>query len=122
MSKSRKTEVSKKKAKTTTKKTVAKTVKKKEEVKVEEVEEVKEEPFKITQHFLVPKHEVLSEEEKQQVLSRYGVQLYQLPFISVNDPIVRELGAKPGDIIKITRDSETAGKAIYYRVVTKEVL
>lgn len=121
MSKTRKSGVSKKKT-AVAKKTTAKAVKKKAAVKVEEVEEVKEEPFNILQHFLVPKHEILSEEEKQQVLERYGVQPYQLPFISVNDPVVKELGAKPGDIIKITRSSETAGKAIYYRIVTKEVL
>jgi len=102
--------------------------KKKEEVAAEEEKQVEEareeaaEPFDITQHFLVPKHEILSEEEKNELLKRYGIQLYQLPYIAATDPIVKKLGAKIGDIIKITRESETAGRSVYYRVVVREVL
>jgi len=76
--------------------------------------------FSVLQHRLVPKHEVLSKEEAEQLLARLGVPPQQLPYILINDPVVKELGAKVGDIIKITRESETAGKAVYYRVVVKE--
>ena len=71
----------------------------------------------ILEHELVPKHRVLSPEEAEEVLKKYCATPQQLPKILASDPVVRELGAKPGDIIEIVRESETAGKAIYYRVV-----
>lgn len=74
----------------------------------------------ILEHELVPQHRILSPEEKREVLSRYGVQPQQLPYILVTDPVVKELGAKPGDIIEIKRKSPTAGEALYYRLVVTE--
>ena len=72
---------------------------------------------KILQHELVPEHRVLSIEEAAEVLKVLGVKPSQLPRISINDPIVRLLGAKPGDIIEIRRRSPTAGESIAYRIV-----
>jgi len=71
----------------------------------------------ILEHELVPQHRILSPEEAKEVLARYGVQPQQLPYILASDPVVRELGAKPGDIIEIKRKSPTAGEAVYYRLV-----
>ncbi|MBC7091122.1 MAG: DNA-directed RNA polymerase subunit H [Nitrososphaeria archaeon] len=73
--------------------------------------------FSIMDHILVPKHEILSPEEAKIVLETYRVKPHQLPYILSSDPVVKELGAKPGDIIKITRKSEVAGVAYYYRYV-----
>lgn len=73
----------------------------------------------ITRHTLVPKHELLSEKEKEELLKKYGVTLKQLPRILLSDPAIRHLNAKVGDVIKITRKSPTAGTSIYYRVVKK---
>ena len=72
---------------------------------------------KILQHELVPEHRVLSLEEAAELLRRLGVRPEQLPQISINDPVVRLLGAKPGDIIEIKRKSPTAGESRYYRIV-----
>ncbi len=72
---------------------------------------------KILEHELVPKHELLTLEEAIEVLRRLGVEPHQLPAISINDPVAQLLGAKPGDIIRITRKSPTAGEAVYYRIV-----
>jgi DNA-directed RNA polymerase subunit H len=73
--------------------------------------------FDVRKHKLVPKHEVLPPERARQVLERYRVTPHQLPLIKASDPAAKAIGAKPGDILKITRDSPTAGKAIIYRYV-----
>lgn len=78
---------------------------------------IKEVMINITEHELVPKHEVLNEQEKADLLERYKVEPSQLPRIHKTDPVVRYLGVGEGTILKITRKSETAGKYVTYRVV-----
>ncbi|MCX8153207.1 MAG: DNA-directed RNA polymerase subunit H [Candidatus Bathyarchaeota archaeon] len=75
--------------------------------------------FDIFEHDLVPKHEILSEKEREQLLSQYKVEPYQMPQIKATDPAVKVIGAKPGDILKITRKSPTAGEYISYRYVVE---
>ncbi len=70
----------------------------------------------IQSHFLVPPHEILDETSARDLLMKYGVDRSKLPKIHKTDPALPE-GAKPGDIIKITRQSPTAGVTTYYRVV-----
>lgn len=77
--------------------------------------------FSVLSHVLVPKHEVLSEEEAKKVLEEYGVSPNQLPYMLVSDPVAKAIGAKEGDIVKIIRSSETAGTSVYYRYVVREV-
>jgi DNA-directed RNA polymerase subunit H (RpoH/RPB5) len=73
--------------------------------------------FNIFKHKLVPKHEVLPPEKARDLLEKYHIKPYQLPRIKASDVAVIVIGAKPGDIIKITRKSPTAGKHITYRFV-----
>ncbi len=73
----------------------------------------------IKKHELVAKHEILKEEEKEMVLQKYGITLKQLPRILVTDPQIKVLEGKIGDVVKITRMSQSAGEAVYYRVVVK---
>jgi len=75
--------------------------------------------FDIFEHALVPLHEILSENEKTQLLARYKVKPYQIPQIKSGDPAVKAIGAQPGDILKITRKSSTAGEHITYRYVVE---
>lgn len=74
-------------------------------------------PFNIFDHELVPKHEILTPEEANELLEKYGIEAHQLPRIKSSDVVMIGLGAKPGDIIKIMRDSPTAGKHMAYRLV-----
>ena len=71
----------------------------------------------ILQHKLVPEHTILSEEEAQKVLDDLNVRLDQIPKILPTDPVVKAIDAKVGDILKLTRKSETAGIFVAYRVV-----
>ena len=75
--------------------------------------------FNIFDHKLVPKHEILSLEEREKLLSEYRVQPYQFPRVKASDPAVKAIGAKPGDIVRIIRDSPTAGKYTAYRYVVE---
>lgn len=73
----------------------------------------------ITKHELVPKHIILNETERNELLKKYGIALRQLPRISASDPVIKLLNGKPSDIVKIIRKSSVAGESIYYRVVVK---
>lgn len=79
------------------------------------------EETKVTDHKLVPKHEILQEDEKKQILSKFNATEEQFPFLFSTDPVVREIGAKPGDMIRISRVSDTAGEAFYFRYVVEAV-
>jgi DNA-directed RNA polymerase subunit H len=75
--------------------------------------------FDIFEHALVPFHEILTEKEKNQLLAQFKVKPYQMPQVKSGDPAVKAIGAKPGDILKITRKSVTAGEHITYRYVVE---
>jgi len=74
----------------------------------------------IKKHILVPKHEKVTADEKQAVFQKYNVTVKEMPKISRKDPAVRDLGAKQGDLIRITRESPTAGTITFYRVISDE--
>ncbi|MFC1454832.1 DNA-directed RNA polymerase subunit H [Candidatus Undinarchaeota archaeon] len=74
-------------------------------------------PFDISNHRIVPKHELLTPEQEAEVLKQYNCTKDQLPRIKYTDSGAKSVQARPGNIIKIIRDSKTAGIAIYYRVV-----
>jgi len=73
--------------------------------------------FNIFKHKLVPKHEILSAEKTKELLEKYRVKPYQLPRIKASDIAVIAIGAEAGDILKITRESLTAGNYVSYRYV-----
>lgn len=73
----------------------------------------------VLSHQLVPEMKVLSEHEKTQVLNKYRTDLSQLPVMLKNDPEALSLNAKPGDLVRITRNDKT-GKYYAYRVIVAE--
>lgn len=79
-----------------------------------------EKEINILKHELVPEHIILREEEKKELRERLKIKTGQLPKILSNDPVVKSIGAKEGDVLKIIRKSATAGIAIYYRLVVKK--
>lgn len=68
--------------------------------------------FNITKHQLVPRHVVLTKEEKNKLLKTLQCKLHQLPKILKTDPISKYFNALVGQVFKIYRKNE-----IYYRVV-----
>ncbi len=84
------------------------------------VRDMEKKKFNILDHELVPEHIVLSKEEAEEVLKKFNVKPEQLPKILTTDPVVKAIGAKKGDIIKVIRRSKTALKSVVYRLVVEE--
>lgn len=73
--------------------------------------------FNILNHTLVPKHTVLSEEEKIVFLEKYNItNKKMIPTISYFSPVSIVLGIRPDDICKIERFSKTAINSDFYRI------
>lgn len=73
--------------------------------------------FNITKHMLVPKHEVIRDKVAiDAILESFKLKSRtQLPIILKTDPIARYYGMKSGDLVKVTRNSPTAGEHVIYR-------
>jgi len=70
----------------------------------------------VLKHHLVPKMEIMKEEDKQELLEKYKIDDGMLPKILSDDAAVSALGAKVGDVLRIRRKDET-GDYDYYRLV-----
>ena len=70
-------------------------------------------------HYLVPEHVLIRNEKTKELLAELGLKKSALPKISRLDPAVKPLKAEEGDVVKIIRDSYTAGQSIYFRRVIK---
>jgi DNA-directed RNA polymerase subunit H (RpoH/RPB5) len=69
-------------------------------------------------HVLVPKHEIVPDDEHAELLKTYHMKSKtNLPIIRFHEDIIaRLLGLIPGSIVKITRPSPSAGIYTVYRV------
>ena len=74
--------------------------------------------FNITKNYLVPKHVLLSEKEKQEVYKKYNTNSNDVfQKIRKNDPVAQYYAMKKDDMCKIIRSSPSSGICVSYRVV-----
>lgn len=73
----------------------------------------------VTEHDLVPLHEVLTKEETNLVLESYRARKRDMPLIRTNEDVARYYNMKPGDITRIYRPSPNTCESIAYRLVIK---
>jgi DNA-directed RNA polymerase subunit H len=73
----------------------------------------------IVEHMLVPKHEVLTKEEGDNVLESYRSRKRDMPLIRTNEDIAKYYNMKPGEITRIYRPSPLTCESIAYRLVIK---
>jgi DNA-directed RNA polymerase subunit H (RpoH/RPB5) len=73
--------------------------------------------FDVFEHNLIPIHEIVDKKGREELAEKYHAETYQFPWIKSTDPVSIIIGAKPGDVIRITQKSETAGKYDTYRYV-----
>ncbi len=73
--------------------------------------------FDIKEHSLVPEHVLIKKEKVKELLLELGLTKKALPKIAKNDAAIKQLKAEEGDVVKIIRESITAGKSTYYRKV-----
>ncbi|KAK4404794.1 DNA-directed RNA polymerase V subunitA [Sesamum angolense] len=60
----------------------------------------------ITRHELKPKHQVLTDEEKEDLLKKYSITETQLPRMSEKDAIACYYGLEKGQVVKVTYSGE----------------
>lgn len=65
----------------------------------------------------MPEHVKLTEEEANKVLEEFNIKKDHLPKILLSDVAIQHLNPEYGNIIKITRKSETQNISTFYRVV-----
>ncbi|CAH9104559.1 unnamed protein product [Cuscuta europaea] len=82
-----------------------------------EIFQVKDLLVNITKHALRPKHQILSDEEKQKLLEKYNLEEKQLPRMSQKDAIARYYGLEKGQVLKVTYTGEIIETHVTYRCV-----
>ncbi len=80
-------------------------------------DEEKRKAIHVFRHQLVPKHEIVPKREAEELLERLHIKAHQLPYLRADDPAARQIGAKPWDVVKVIRQSPTAGEVVVYRYV-----
>ncbi|XP_054815865.1 DNA-directed RNA polymerase V subunit 5A [Prosopis cineraria] len=71
----------------------------------------------ITKHVLKPKHEVLTNQQKQELLKKYNLEEKQLPRMLQKDAIARYYGLERGQVVKVTYSGDISQMHVTYRCV-----
>lgn len=72
--------------------------------------------FDITSHVLTPTYRILDSEEKNTILNKFNIEENLLPNVLVTDPLANFYGVKVGEVIEISKSSETNGFTKSYRL------
>ena len=72
----------------------------------------------VSNHELVPDHNVLDDSEIEDVMQEYNIRRTDLPKIKRTDPALPS-AAEVGDVVEIVRDSRTTNRAVVYRLVVE---
>lgn len=82
-----------------------------------QVFDIKNLQYNVSRHVLVPKHELVTDEEEiKKLIHNFNLKSkFQLPLILKTDAMAKYLGLKNGDVVRITRVSPTAGEYVMYR-------
>ena len=72
----------------------------------------------VSNHELVPDHNVLDNSEIEDVMQEYNIRRTDLPKIKRTDPALPS-AAEVGDVVEIVRDSRTTDRAVVYRLVVE---
>ncbi|PNH06992.1 DNA-directed RNA polymerases I, II, and III subunit RPABC1 [Tetrabaena socialis] len=83
--------------------------------------DVNELQFNVSRNALVPKHEpIRNEADIDAIIKSSRVKSkFNLPLIHNTDPMARYLALKPGELVRITRLSPSAGEYVSYRCCIK---
>jgi DNA-directed RNA polymerase subunit H len=77
--------------------------------------------FNVLNHVNVPLHVILPDDEVKALLKQFGIVREQLPKVRSSDPAVKVINGTPGQVVKITRRSPTAGTATAYRLIVEAI-
>ena len=81
------------------------------------INQIKNYMFNILEHSLVPRHRILSNEEKDSIKKKYYiVNESEFPEISRFDPVAIAIGLRPNQLCEILRSSKTSITTFYYRL------
>ena len=73
--------------------------------------------FNILKHTLVPKHTILTDDEKELFMKKYNIlDNSQIPDISYFSPVSIVIGLRPNDVVKIERASRTSITSDFFRI------
>ncbi|RDX83906.1 DNA-directed RNA polymerase V subunit 5A [Mucuna pruriens] len=71
----------------------------------------------ITKHVLKPKHQVLTDRQKKNLLKKYNIEEKQLPRMLQTDAIARYYGLERGQVVKVSYSGEITQMHVTYRCV-----
>jgi DNA-directed RNA polymerase subunit H (RpoH/RPB5) len=78
--------------------------------------------FDISKHRKVPRHRIISDDERTKMLKEFNIQTPTfLPKIDCQDPMAKWIGARPGDVVEVDGLCESSGLNKRFRYCVADV-